>query len=301
MVEEVGPVGLRTDVESQGTSWNRLAVRRLLRHPSARIGFAILAGLVVVGGLAPVLAPHDPIGVALTERMLPPSFLYPMGTDTLGRDILSRVLFGTRHSLMAGLLATMISVAIGGPVGVVGGFYANTSLGWVDSLVMRLVDIILAFPFLLLALLLVTVLGPSLRNGMIAVGLAGVPIYARLARGKVLSVKEEQYVVAAQATGATQLRIIVHHVLPNSVQSVMVQATLGVGTALLAAASLSFLGLGARPPTPEWGAMLNAGKGVLQEAPWISAFPGLAIVLSVLGVNLFGDALRDALDPTTQV
>jgi peptide/nickel transport system permease protein len=270
---------------------------RLWRHVGARVGAGILTVLVAGAILAPVLSRYDPIQPALTKRLRPPSIEHWFGTDGLGRDTLSRVMYGARYTLPVGLLSTSVSLLVGGPAGVVAGFYAGSAARRIESVIMRLMDLMLAFPGFLLALMLVSALGPNLANAMIAVGVVGIPVYARLAHAAVLQSKERDYVAAARACGGSDLWIMRRHVLPNSIQPLIVQGTLGVGSAILTAAGLSFLGLGAHPPTPEWGAMLSDGRAVLQITPWPTIFPGLAILLAVVAVNFFGDGLRDALDP----
>ena len=267
--------------------------RRLARQRGAVLGFAILAGLALLAVGAPWWSPRDPIRTAPREALQPPGERYLLGTDQFGRDVASRVLFGARISLTVGLVAVSIAVLVGAPLGLVSGFYG----GRLDTLVMRLMDILLAFPGILLALAIVTVLTPGLVNVMIAVGLAAVPAYARLMRATTLSAREFLYVEAARAIGARDLFILVRYILPNVVAPLIVTATLGLGGAILAAAALSFLGLGSQPPTPEWGRMLSEGRDYLREAWWISTFPGLAIMLTVLAMNLLGDGLRDVLDP----
>jgi peptide/nickel transport system permease protein len=243
------------------------------------------------------LATFDPLAPALRERLAAPTPKHLLGTDGLGRDIFSRLVFGARYSLPVGLLSTALSLVLGSALGFLAGYYAASERQWVDTLTMRTMDTILAFPSFLLALMLVSALGPSLENAMLAVGIVGIPVFARLARGAVLATKTREYVTAAHVYGAGDLHILLRHILPNSVQPLIVQGTLGVGTAILTAAGLSFLGLGARPPAPEWGSMLNDGRAVLQTSPWVTVYPGLAILAAVLGINLIGDGLRDALDP----
>ena len=252
-----------------------------------------MAGLVLVALLAPALAPHDPLATDLYGRLQPPSLNHPMGTDELGRDILSRVIFGARISLRIGLICIAISMTTGTALGLLAGYRG----GLVDGLVMRLMDVLLAFPSILLAIAIVAVLGPGIENVMVAVSAVLVPQFARLVRASVLSVRELAYVEAARALGASGLRIALVSVLPNCLTPLVVQASLSLATAILDAAGLSFLGLGAQPPTPEWGAMLNSGRDLLLKAPWVMAFPGLAIFVVALGLNLLGDGLRDALDP----
>ena len=272
-------------------------IGRFRKHKLAMLGLTVVVLIVLIAIAAPVVAPHDPFQPRLDHFRQGPSLTYPLGTDAFGRDVLSRLIYGTRYSLPIGLLSTSLAILIGGPAGFVSGFYAATRRSWVDSLLMRTMDVILAFPSFLLALMLVSALGPSLENAMIAIGIVAIPVYARLARGAVLAIKEREFITAARVCGASDLWIMVRHVLPNSIQPIIVQGTLGVASAILTAAGLSFLGLGARPPTPEWGTMLNDGRAVLATAPWVTLFPGIAILLAVLAINLLGDGLRDALDP----
>jgi len=274
---------------------------RFFRHAGARAGFVVLVVLAAGAIAAPWLSPHDPLLPALRERLRPPSAQFWMGTDQLGRDVWSRILHGARYSLPIGLLSTGISLLVGAPAGMVAAFYTGTPRAWIDRLIMRGMDILLAFPTFLLALMLVTALGPSLINAMIAVGVVGIPVYARLSYAAVLSTKEREFVTAARACGSGDAAIIRRHVVPNSIQPLIVQGTLGVASAILAAAGLSFLGLGARPPAPEWGAMLSDGRVALETAPWVTIFPGAAILVAVIAINLVGDGLRDALDPRVRV
>ena len=269
------------------------AIRSLARHRGAVVGAAILLALAALALGAARLSPRDPIRTAPREALQPPGARHVLGTDQLGRDVASRVLHGARLSLVVGLISVSIAVSLGTPVGLVSGFYG----GRLDAVLMRLMDVLLAFPGILLALAIVSVLTPGLGNVMIAVGLAAVPTYARLVRGSVLAARENVYVEAAWAVGARDARVLARHVLPNVVAPLIVTATLGLGTAILASAALSFLGLGSQPPTPEWGRMLSEGRDYLREAWWISTFPGLGIMLTVLAMNLLGDGLRDVLDP----
>ncbi len=271
----------------------RKAVRQLVRNPTAMIGLAVLVVLTLVAIAAPWLAPYDPIRQNPLMSLKPPSAEHWLGTDQFGRDIFSRILYGARISLRIGLVSVGIAIALGGFLGLVSGFYG----GWLDQVISRFVDLLLAFPGILLALVIVSVIGPSLTNVMVAVGIAATPTYARVVRGSVLAARENVYVEAAHALGAGDRRVLVRHVLPNVLAPVIVLATLGVAGAILTGAALSFLGLGAAPPTPEWGAMLSEGRNYMRLAWWISTFPGLAIMLAVLATNLFGDGLRDALDP----
>jgi peptide/nickel transport system permease protein len=257
------------------------------------IGATLVTLLVAAGLFGPIIVPYGPIDIAPQRSLQPPNWSHPFGTDTLGRDILSRVLSGARISLRLGLVAVALAATVGIVIGLVAGFYG----GIVDSLLMRVVDALLAFPNILLALAIIAILGRSLTNVMIAVGLASIPAYARLVRSSTLSIKEMAYVEAARAVGCTGGTIMRRHILPNLVAPVIVLATLGLAAAIFAASSLSFLGVGAQPPTPEWGAMVSQGRDRLEQAWWISAFPGLAIALSVMAINILGDGLRDVLDP----
>ncbi len=270
-----------------------IALRELRRSRSAIVGAAIMAVLLLIALFAPLIAPYDPIAIDPSVSLQGPSGRHWMGTDDFGRDILSRVLYGTRISLRVGIIA----VGIGGSIGLLIGLAAGYIGGWFDFIAMRAVDVLLSFPGILLALLIMTVLGPSLTNVMIAVGISNVPLYVRLVRGTVLSAKESGYVEAARGTGCSHLTIVVKHIVPNIIAPFIVVTTLEVANAILLSATLSFLGMGAQPPTPEWGAMLNEGRRYIRTAWWMITFPGLMIMLSVLGINLLGDGLRDALDP----
>jgi peptide/nickel transport system permease protein len=243
--------------------------------------------------LAPLIAPYDPIKVNSSSALQPPSLQYLLGTDHLGRDILSRILYGGQVSLRIGLISVGISLTFGMILGLVAGYYGRT----VDMTVMRLIDVLLAFPNILLALAVIAILGPGLTNVMIAVGISYIPHYTRVVRSSVLSIKTATYVEAARVAGCSDLRVIALHILPNAVSSVIVVGTLGVATAILVAAALSFLGLGVQPPTPEWGAMVSAGRDYLRNNWWVSTFPGITIMITVLSINLLGDGLREAIDP----
>lgn len=267
--------------------------KRLKKNRIAMVGAVVVGILLFCAVFAPLLTSHDPVNGVLAERLKAPSLKYPLGTDSQGRDVLSRILHGSAISVEIGVISVGIALVLGSLMGVLAGYYG----GWIDTVIMRLVDIMLAFPTILLALAIVSILGPSLENAMIAVGVVNIPRFARIVRSSVLSVKETEYIEAARAIGCTDTQIIFRHILPNCLAPIIVQATMTVGTAILEAAGLSFLGLGAQPPQPEWGAMLADSKGYLRQAPWSVMFPGFAIMITVLGFNLLGDGLRDALDP----
>jgi peptide/nickel transport system permease protein len=269
------------------------ALRRLRRNTSATVGGAIFLLIVAAAAAAPVLAPHDPIRLNVAASLEPPGARYWLGTDQFGRDVLSRIIYGARVSVAMGLVAVTISVVVGSVLGLLSGYYRGT----VDLLVMRLVDVMLAFPGILLALVIIAVLGPNLWSAMVAVGISGMPLFIRVVRGSTLATREFQYVEAARATGGGDRRIVLRHVLPNILTPVLVLVTLGIPNAIVAGAALSFLGLGVKPPTPDWGDMLSRGRAFMNTAWWLSTFPGLAIVVIVLAINRFGDGLRDALDP----
>jgi ABC-type dipeptide/oligopeptide/nickel transport system permease subunit len=268
-------------------------LRRLARHRLALLGAALVLGFLNLAIFAPQIAPHDPYKFSLRNKLLPPSSLYPLGTDELGRDILSRIIHGTRVSLMMAVISVAIGFALGTPIGAISGFYG----GLFDILVQRLVDILMAFPGILLAIVVVAILGPGLWNAMLAVGITFIPTYVRIVRGAVLELRDKEFVEAAKALGATGTRIIWRHIFPNCVAPIIVLSTLQMASAILWASGLGYLGLGAQPPTPEWGTMLGRSQTYVRVAPHVAIFPGLAIALAVLGFNLLGDGLRDALDP----
>lgn len=272
---------------------NRSFVHRLFRISMVRVGALILGALVMGAALAPVLAPYNPLSQNLEEELRRPSFLHPMGRDKLGRDVMSRIIYGARISLKVGLITVIISMIAGSLMGAAGGYFGGI---W-DQGLMRIIDTLLAFPGILLAMAMMALLGQSLNNVILALCLVSWVSYARLARGQVLSVREREYIIAARALGASSARIIFLHILPNIVGPLVVEATFGMGGAIVGEAGLSFLGLGVQPPTPSWGSMLYEGRQFLIQAPHLTLFPGLAIMIVVLGVNFFGDGLRDALDP----
>ena len=269
------------------------AFGRFRQNRGGMAGLVISIIIVLVALTAPLITRYNPTKQTLRDGLLPPSSEHFFGTDQFGRDIYTRVVYGARISLRVGLIAVAIGVTIGVPVGIAAGYY----LGWLDIVVLRLVDLFLAFPSTLLALAIMTVLGASLTNAMIAVGIAIVPQFLRIARGATLSVKEMEYVGAARTIGGSDMHIMARHILPNVLSPLIILTTMQIAGAVLFASGLSFLGLGAQPPTPEWGAMLTAGRIYIREAWWLPVFPGLAITITILALNLVGDGLRDALDP----
>ena len=271
----------------------RLAVRRFFRRPAAVGGLVIISLFIIVALLAPWVAPFDPTQTSWTLIRKAPSWAHWMGTDENGRDVLSRVIWGARASLLAGVISVTIASGVGVPVGLMAGFAG----GKIDMVIGRLVDAMLASPFLILAIALAAFLGPSLQNAMIAIGITATPIFVRVSRAATMDAATNDYVEAARALGNPPWRVAVRHVLPNIVPPVMVQATLAIAGAIIAEASLSFLGLGQQPPAPSWGSMLNSAQRFLTQAPWLAVFPGAAIFLAVFSFNLIGDGLRDALDP----
>ena len=271
----------------------RRALRRLMRRRGAMLGLGLVVFFIAVALLAPWISPHDPLATSWSAVRKPPSREYWFGTDEIGRDVLSRVIWGARAALLAGVVSVSISLAVGVPIGMAAGYIGR----WVDMLVSRVTDAMLACPFLILAIALAAFLGPSLTNAMIAIGIAATPVFVRLTRAQVLAVKVEDYVEAARAVGNSHMRIALRHVLPNVVSPLIVQATLAIAAAVIAEASLSFLGLGQQPPAPSWGSMLNTAKNYVENAPWMAVWPGASIFLLVLSFNLLGDGLRDALDP----
>jgi len=271
-----------------GKTW-----RRLLRRGGAMFGLGVVAFFVLIAVFAPWIAPHDPLGTSWSAVRAAPSAAYLFGADELGRDVLSRIIWGTRASILAGVVSVSISLALGVPIGMAAGYLGR----WVDALISRITDAMLACPFLILAIALAAFLGPSLTNAMIAIGISATPIFIRLTRAQVLAAKSEDYVEAARALGNPHLRIALRHIFPNILAPLIVQATLAIAAAVIAEASLSFLGLGQQPPAPSWGSMLNTARNYVDQAPWMAIWPGVSIFLLVLSFNLLGDGLRDALDP----
>jgi peptide/nickel transport system permease protein len=271
----------------------RLALRRFLHRPVAVAGLVVILVFVFVAAFAPLISPYDPIATSWTAIRKAPSAAHWMGTDENGRDVLARVIFGAQASLLAGVVSVLIAAGIGVPAGLLAGFAG----GWMDTILSRIVDAMLACPFLILAIALAAFLGPDLTNAMIAIGVSTAPRFMRVARAATLDAASNEYVEAARAIGNPAWRVAVRHVLPTIVPPVLVQGTLAIAAAIIAEASLSFLGLGQQPPAPSWGSMLNSAQRFLTQAPWLAVFPGIAIFLSVLAFNLVGDGLRDALDP----
>ena len=276
--------------ERTGLWW---ILRDLFRRRSAQIGGLIVLTLVLLAVLAPWLAPYDPYAINVKDRLQPPSLTHPFGTDDLGRDLFSRVIYGARTTIQTGVVVVFIAASLGSLIGLISGYYG----GMVDLVIMRVIDIMLAFPYILLALAIVATLGPSLQNALIAIGVAYVPGWARFVRGNVLTIGKQEYVTAALATGTRTRRVIRRHILPNVLASIIVLASLDFPAAVLSTAALSYVGLGAQPPTAEWGALLTGARSYMRTAPWLVNFPGLAIFITMLGFNLLGNALRDTLDP----
>jgi peptide/nickel transport system permease protein len=271
----------------------RRAFNRLAKRRAAMVGFFFVAFFIAMAIFAPWLAPYDPLATSWAAIRKAPSAAHWFGTDEIGRDVLSRVVYGARASLLAGVVSVSIALSFGVPIGLLAGYAGR----WPDALISRMTDAMLATPFLILAIALAAFLGPSLANAMIAIGISATPIFIRLTRAQVLSVKVEDYVEAARAVGNSHLRIACRHILPNVIPPLIVQSTLAIAAAVIAEASLSFLGLGQQPPAPSWGSMLNTAKNYIENAPWMAVWPGVSIFLLVLSFNLLGDGLRDALDP----
>ena len=281
------------NVDDRADTPARRAWRKLAARKSAMFGLVVIVALILVAIFAPWIAPYDPAKQSWTAIRKAPSMLYWFGTDESGRDNFSRVLYGARASLMAGVVSITIALGLGVPIGLLAAYRG----GWTDIIVSRITDAMLAIPFLILAIALAAFLGPSLTNAMIAIGITATPIFVRLTRGQVIGVKVEDYVEAARAVGNPAHRIAFRHILPNIMPALLVQASLSIAAAIIGEASLSFLGLGQQPPAPSWGSMLNTAQRFLTQAPWMAIYPGLAIFLTVLSFNLLGDGLRDALDP----
>ena len=282
------PLDLALPPREQSRIWKKLRSNR-----SLLIGFGIIFFFVLLAVLAPVLPIPNPTKTDWSAVRKPPSISHWLGTDDIGRDEFARMIWGAQASLLAGVVSVMITIVVSVPVGLVAGYFG----GWVDQVISRITDALLATPFLILAIALAAFLGPSLTNAMVAIGVSAMPIFIRVTRGQVLAVKTEDYVESARAIGLGHFRIITHYILPNVFSAILVQSTLSIAVAIIAEASLSFLGLGQQPPAPSWGSMLNTARDFLEQAPWMALWPGIAIFLVVIGFNLLGDGLRDAFDP----
>ncbi|MBH0171416.1 MAG: ABC transporter permease [Bacillota bacterium] len=287
------PQHVPAPVEDKVISPWKEAWRNFKKNKIALVGLSIVSFFIILAIFADLVAPYHYRDGNLADKHISPSAEHWFGTDEFGRDILSRIIYGARISLWVGFFSVAGSVIIGSLLGIIAGYYGK----WIDGIISRIFDILLAFPSILLAIAVVSVLGPSLKNALIAIAIINIPTFGRLLRSRVLSVKEEEYITAARAIGMSDFRILIHHILPNSLAPIIVQGTLAIAAAIIEAAALGFLGMGAQPPTPEWGKMLADSKDFIIQAPWTVLFPGLAIMLTVLGFNLMGDGLRDALDP----
>ena len=297
MADMAGPLGMResrTD-ETLGpanTLW-RDAMRRLVRHRLAMFGAAVLLIVAFMGVLGAAIVPYDPNGMDFSNRFATPSFAHWMGTDDFGRDIFSRIVVGARVSLLSGVVAVSVATAVGTSLGLIAGYSTRLT----DEIIMRAMDVLYAFPAILLAIAVLAALGKGIENAMIAIGVVYIPIFARIARGAVLGIRNEEFIIAARALGAGNIRILLTHVLPNVLSPIIVEITLSLAFAILAEAALSFFGLGTQPPDPSWGRMLSEGRDFFRQSGWMGVFPGLAIFFTVMGFNFLGDGLRDALDP----
>lgn len=281
------------DADAWSSSRFLALLRRLRRSKFAVMGGSVVILVVIAAIFAPLIAPYDPVKQDIMSLLQGPSSSHWLGTDEIGRDTLSRVIYGSRVSLMVGVIAVTISLFVGATLGLIAGY----GRGLIDTVIMQLMDGLLAFPALVLALAITAMLGPSLNNAMIAIGVTGIPAFARLVRGQVLSLRDLEYVQAARSIGASHQRIVMKHILPNTMAPIIVQTSIAIPAAILAEAGLSFLGLGIQPPTPSWGAMLNTARGYIQMTPWLAIVPGAAIFITVLAFNFLGDAVRDTLDP----
>lgn len=293
--EETSVISLKDDKQKLAQASNLWldALRQFRKHPTGMLGAIIVTILILSALLGPSLAPYDPNGMDFSARFASPSIAHPLGTDDFGRDILSRVMYGSRVSLQVGLISVTLATIVGTTLGMIAG-YSNRL---VDEIIMRAMDIVFAFPAILLAIAVLAALGKGVANAMIAIGIVYVPIFARIARGEVLAMKEEEFIEVARALGATPVRIMLVHILPNILSPIIVEISLSLSFAILAEAALSFFGLGTQPPDPSWGRMLAEGRAYFQQSIWLGIFPGLAIMLTVMGFNFLGDGLRDSLDP----
>ncbi|GHH99785.1 nickel transporter permease [Neobacillus kokaensis] len=275
----------------------QMMIKRFKKNKRAMIGLYITVLFIIVAILAPWISPYDPYAYNMKALLQPPSLSHPFGTDQFGRDVLSRIIHGSRISLMIGMVGVGISILVGVSLGTIAGYFG----GIIDSIIMRIMDILLAFPGFLLALAIISILGPNMLNVMIAIGIFSIPVFARIMRSSVISVKYKEFIEATKSLGGSHFFIIMKHVIPNCIAPIIVLSTMRIATAILTAAGLSFLGLGAQPPSPEWGAMLNEGREYIRSATHLSTVPGLIIMLVVLGFNMLGDGLRDALDPQMKI
>lgn len=292
-LKTVSPLGEGVEDQEKNAPVAKGFFRRMVQNGVAMIGLVLIMTLLIAAIFAPLLAPKSPLEMDLGKRLTAPCLQSLLGTDEFGRDILSRILFGARVSLYVGIISVGIGLCVGGLIGVFCGFFR----GKLDLLFMRLMDMLFAFPGILLSLGIVAMLGSSLQNVMIAIGITTIPQFASVARAATLAVRERDFVTAAEALGASRLRIVSRHIVPNVAAPLIVQSTLGLSQAILSEAAMSFLGLGIQPPNPSWGGMLNSGQRFMELAPWLAIFPGVAITLTVLGFNFLGDGLRDLLDP----
>ncbi len=293
--KEIQPknISIETEIKYAKKSQSAEIWRRFRRNKSAVVGLIMLIILISLAIFSPIIATHDPLEQNLLNRLKAPTKEHILGTDELGRDVFSRIVYGSRISISVGLIAVGIAFLLGSSLGSIGGFFG----GRIDNIIMRIMDIFMAIPQILLAIAIVSALGPGLQNMMVAIGISTMPRYCRVMRGAVLSVREQEFIEASRATGASDFYIITQHIIPNSMAPMIIQISMSVGTAILSCASLSFLGLGIVPPTPEWGSMLSTGRDFLRHSPHVCTFPGIAIMFAIYAMNLIGDGLRDALDP----
>ncbi len=294
MAETIARSGPAELPEDEARTYWQDTISQLLRHRLGMLGLILTIVLIIMGIFGPYIAPYDPNAIDPVARFAPPSLDHPMGGDDFGRDILSRILHGARVSLQVGFIAVGIAATVGSTLGLVAGYAGRV----VDEIIMRAMDVLFAFPAILLAIAIMAALGKGVENAMIAIGIVYIPIFARIARGSVLSIREEEFIEAARSCGATDVRILFKHILPNAMAPLIVETTLSLAFAILAEAALSFFGLGLQPPDASWGRMLSEGRGFFRQAPWMAIFPGLAIMFTVMGFNFLGDGLRDAMDPS---
>jgi len=292
-------VSQKTDIKTsyEPLSPRKMMVKRFKRNKRAVIGLSVTTIFIIIAIFAPLLSPYDPFEYHMKEILHSPSLRHPFGTDQFGRDVLARIIYGSRISLMIGIVGVGISVIVGVTLGTIAGYFG----GLIDNIMMRIMDILLAFPGFLLALAIISILGPNMLNVMIAIGIFSIPVFARIMRSSVISIKYKEFIEATKSLGGSHFLIIMKHIVPNCIAPIIVLSTMRIATSILTAAGLSFLGLGAQPPSPEWGAMLNEGREYIRSAPHLSTVPGLVIMIVVLGFNMLGDGLRDALDPQMKI